>query len=249
MTRRTLRAARRQVHRRLAGRVAAADDDHVLAAAPLGVGGHGGVVDARAREPLDVVGVELAPARTGGDHDRAGERVLPVVEVDANEPLRATRRARPRGESSTAPRRNGGPAASPCASARCRRSRSGSQGSSRSACWCRPGRRAPTPRPRVSAVPRSPPYTAAASPAGPPPSTTRSNRSPSISARRPRSRATWAAEGLRSTAVLRTRIGVSSRGIRSQLEHRLALLVGVDVVPPHRYEVALEQVTHLEGAA
>jgi hypothetical protein len=45
------------------------------------------VVDAGPREPRGVVGRQLAPARPGGDDDRAGERVLAVVEVDADEPL------------------------------------------------------------------------------------------------------------------------------------------------------------------
>src|SRR3954447_19258118 len=77
--------------RRLAGGVAAAHDDHVLAPAALGVGRHRGVVHARTGEPLDVLGVQCPPPRAGGHDDRAGERVLPVVEVEADEPLRTAR--------------------------------------------------------------------------------------------------------------------------------------------------------------
>jgi hypothetical protein len=47
---------------------------------------------------------------------------------------------------------------------------------------------------------------------------------------------------LRSTSVLSTRD-------LQPVEHRRALVVGVDVVPAHRHEIALEQVAHLEGAA
>jgi hypothetical protein len=81
----------RQVKRGLACRVAAPDNDHVLATAALGVGGHDVVIDACPGEPLHVVRVKRAPARARGDHDRAGERVLPVVEVHAHEPLGAAR--------------------------------------------------------------------------------------------------------------------------------------------------------------
>ncbi len=81
----------RQVHRCLARRVAAANHDYVLVAAPLGIGRHRCVIDARAGEPVDVVGRELAPARPGGDDDRARERVLPIVKVNPNETLGAAR--------------------------------------------------------------------------------------------------------------------------------------------------------------
>ena len=79
---------RREVDRRLPRRVAAADDDHVLVAAALGVRRHGRVVDPRAAEAIDALGLQLPPASARGHHDRACDDVLPVVEVDAQHALR-----------------------------------------------------------------------------------------------------------------------------------------------------------------
>ena len=236
------------MERGLAGGVAAADDDHVLVPAALGVGRHRGVVDAGAAEAVDALGLELAPAGAGGHHHRAGEHVLAVVEVDAHAAPRVRRPSRRRGESSTARRRSVVPAASRCGSARCRRSRSESRGSSRSACWSPPDRRAPRPRPRTSAAPpsrRRP---------RPPDRPARRRARPGRSARRrPRradrsDRATCAADGLRITLVAWTSTGVSDARDVEPLEHRGALLVGVDVEQAHRQQVALEQIAHLEGA-
>ena len=213
---RTLRAARDRCTAAWPAELPAADHDHVLAAAALGVARHGGVVDAGAGEPRDVVGRELAPARAGGDDDRAGERVLPVVEVDADEPLvaareldRAVEARQHRVEAARLQRRLA------------RQLDAGDPGGEAEVVLdprAGPGlaARAPTPRSRASAALRSRRRRRPRAPRGRRPSTTRSKRSPSISARRPSSRATCAAEGLRSTDRLRTRTGVSSRGICSQ---------------------------------
>ena len=78
---------RGEVRRRLSGRVAAADDDHVLVAATLGVGGHHGVVDAGAAEAVDALGLQLPPAGPGRHDDGTGENMLAVVEVDPHQAL------------------------------------------------------------------------------------------------------------------------------------------------------------------
>lgn len=75
-----MRRGARQEHRRLAGGIAAADDDHFLAGAQIRFHRRRGVVDALALETLVVEKRQLAIARTGRDHDRAGADRLPVLE-------------------------------------------------------------------------------------------------------------------------------------------------------------------------
>ena len=68
-------------HGGLAGRVAAADDHHLLAGAQARLHGGGGVVDAAALEALVAGHRELAVARPGGDDDGAAADLLAVVEA------------------------------------------------------------------------------------------------------------------------------------------------------------------------
>ena len=77
-----VRRAAREKDRRLPGGVAAADHDHLLALAQAGFHRGGGVVDAVALEAVEVLQVELAVARAGGDHDRARAHPLAVVELE-----------------------------------------------------------------------------------------------------------------------------------------------------------------------
>ncbi len=109
--------------------------------------------------------------------------------------------------------------------------------------------RAPGLGRRTCGSPSEPAETAAASPAGPPPSTTRSKRCPSTSARRPSSRATWAAEGLRRTRSLTDEDGGLLARDLEPVQDLVRVGVEVDVVEAERDEVALQQVAHLEGAA
>ena len=70
------RARVREVHDRLAGRVARADDDHRVAAAARGLAAPGAVVDAAAEPGLDPVDVERAPVHPRrGDHHVRGHLV------------------------------------------------------------------------------------------------------------------------------------------------------------------------------
>ena len=72
----------RQEHRRLAGRVAAANNNHLFAAAELRLHSGCGVVDALTFE-LDVVRhIQLSVAGAGGDDDHTGRDRLIVVEAD-----------------------------------------------------------------------------------------------------------------------------------------------------------------------
>ena len=237
----------RQVRRRLAGRVAASDHDHVLAAAALGVGRHGGVVDAGAREPRDVVGRELAPARPGGDDDRAGERVLAVVEVDADEPLGAAREldraVEARQDRVEAPRLQRRLA---------RQLGAGDPGGEAEVVLdprARPGLAAGRPRlGHERPQPLGPAVDGGREPRGP----AAEHDEVEALAVDLRAQAELAGD-LRGRRVAQHRpVAHEDRRLLARdlqpVEHRRALVVGVDVVPAHRDEVALEQVAHLEGA-
>ena len=237
---------RREVDRRLPRRVAAADDDHVLVAAALGVGRHRRVVDAGAAEAVDALGLQLPPARARGHHDGAGEHVLAVVEVDAHETLGpvgqldgAVEARQHRVEAARLQRRLA------------RQLDAGD-----------PGREA-----EVVLDPRAGPGLAARRPrlGDERPQALRAavdrGREPGrpgaehdevealavdlrAQAQRPRD--------LRRRRVAHHVVGVHEHGrLRARdvepLEHPRAVLVGVDVVPAHRQQVALEQVADLEG--
>ena len=237
----------RQVQRRLAGRVAPAHDDHVLAAAALGVGRHGGVVHAGAGEPLHVVRRERAPARAGGHDHRAGERVLPVVEVDAHEPF---------GPASQLDR-------AVEAREHCVEAARLQRGLARQL-----GARDARGEPEVVLDPRAGAGLPAGCPGlgheGPQP------LGPAVhGGRQPRGAAPEHDQveplpvDLRAQAEVagdlggrrvaqHLRLAHEDRRLLARdlqpVEHRPALVVGVDVVPADRDEVALEQVAHLEGA-
>ena len=72
----------REEHRGLAGRVAAADDQHGVAGAALRLDHRRGVVDAGALEALEVGHVELAVAGARGDDHRPAVDDLAALECD-----------------------------------------------------------------------------------------------------------------------------------------------------------------------
>ncbi len=136
----------RQVHRRLAGGVAAADDEDVLVLHLAGGRHRGAVVDAQADQLLD-------RARPGASGRRRRWRSPPSGR--ARRRSRCTARAGRRRSPAAARRRpgrcrsgcrTGAPGCAPAGPAACRRCRGGSRGSCGSSSWCRPGRRPPPPR-------------------------------------------------------------------------------------------------------
>ena len=213
---RTLRACRARWVAACPAELPPPTTSDVVVAEALGVGRHGRVVEARPAVALGVGHRELAPAGAGGDdHGARRGRTGRRRGRRARAP-RGRRSARPPGGSSTAPRRSGAPGASRPGSARRPISRSGSPGSSRCGCWCPPDRPAPRPRRRRCEGPPSrrtprPPGRPDRRRARPGRTAVRRRR-----ARSPSSRATWAAEGLRSTRSWRMRTGVSSRVMSSQ---------------------------------
>jgi two-component system NarL family sensor kinase len=80
---------RREVDRRLPCRVPTPDDDHVRVTRALRIGGHRGVIHPRPAEALDAFRLQLPPACARGDHDAASNDVLAVVEVDPEQALGA----------------------------------------------------------------------------------------------------------------------------------------------------------------
>ncbi len=125
-----------------------------------------------------------------------------------------------------------------------------SRGSSRCGCSCRPGRPAPTPRPRTCCSPSDPRVhrrREAGRPAAQHDQIEALARRPPPAgrARGPPARPT----GCAAPRSWRTSTGVSSRGDVEPVEVLVALSgSSVDVVPAHRHQVALEQVADLEGA-
>ena len=141
-----LRGALGQEHRRLAGRVAAADDHDRVAAAQLRLGLRGGVVDAAALE------LARAAARRGGGTGRRWRSrpcgPSPPRRSESGIAWRPCSLLSPTAAAGTAsrapnlPRLDAGPLGQLAAGD----ARPGSRGSSRSAPTCRPGRRTPRPR-------------------------------------------------------------------------------------------------------
>ena len=70
------------MHRRLAGRVGAADDVDVLVFAGGGFGDGRAVVNARAGEPVHAWDIETPPLDPGRDHDAVSRKFLPVRQFD-----------------------------------------------------------------------------------------------------------------------------------------------------------------------
>ena len=68
--------------RRLAGGVAGADQEDVLALGDAGLAAGGAVVDALADQPVEALEVEPPPVHAGGDDDGAGADRLVAVEPD-----------------------------------------------------------------------------------------------------------------------------------------------------------------------
>ena len=144
---------RRQVQRRLAGRVGSADDEDVVAAVVVHVARRGAVVDADAEEVVHALRIQPAVVEAGGadrradandravderEHDLAVLALAAAGDVRADHDLGAEAHrllVRGLGESLTA------------------RDRSGSPGSSRSARSCPPGRPARGARRRSSLRP------------------------------------------------------------------------------------------------
>src|SRR5262245_60340054 len=73
--------ALRQEHRRLPGRVSAADDDDLVADAQLRLDVRGGVVDAQALELAEVVELQLAILHARRDDDGAGAHIPVTAEL------------------------------------------------------------------------------------------------------------------------------------------------------------------------
>ena len=208
---------------------------------------HRRVVDARAGEPLDVVGAQRAPARAGGHHDRAGERVLPVVEVDPHEPLVAAREL----DGAVEAREDGVEAA--CLERRlaCQLGAGDAGREAEVVLDPRAGAGLPAGRPRLGDE-RPQPLGAAVHRGREPgrPAAEHDQVEPLAVDLRPQ--AELAGDLRRRRVAQHGGVADQDRRLLARdlepVEHRGAVLVGVDVVPPHRDEVALEQVAHLEGA-
>jgi hypothetical protein len=237
-----------EVGRRLPGRVAAAHDDDILAAAALGIPGHDRVVHAGAAEALDAVGLELTPLGSGRHHHRAGEHVLPVVEVDAHEALRAIgqlhramearehRVEAARLERRVARQLRAGDAGREAEVVLDARARAGLSAGSPGLCHERA-------QALGAAVDRSRETRGAGAEHD-------EIEAPAVDLR---------AQAERARHLCRRRIAqhlgrmhedgrLGARDVEP-VEQRGALLVGIHVVPAHRQQVALEQIAHLEGAA
>ena len=78
----------RQEYGRLSGRIATADDGHVLAATELRFHRRCGVVDPLPLEPVVILNVELAVACAGGNDDRTGGDPAAVLELEPKGRLR-----------------------------------------------------------------------------------------------------------------------------------------------------------------
>ena len=143
-----------EVDRRLAGRVRAADDDHVLVAARHALAARAAVVDAAAGQLLDPRRVQPAVVDAGRDDHRRGAQLVAAGQPDdlgraALVDLGHLLDGQQLGAEAL---RLGGRAAGQVAAAR---GRPGSRGSSRSASSGRPGRPAPRARSAPSAGPRT----------------------------------------------------------------------------------------------
>ena len=166
-------AAAREEHRRLAGRVAAADDDHFLALADLRLEVRRRVVDALADEAREVLDRDRPVLRAGRDDDRPRVHDAAVRRARSGRAGGSTAASPPCSRPSR-PRRTSAPGRPRGRRAPGPRCRSGSRGSSRSSSSFPPVRPAPCVSSTSTSRPSDAPYTAAASPAGPAPITMRS---------------------------------------------------------------------------